>query len=254
MPLGQGSGSAPAPSGPPYDAFNLGDHVGDDACAVGAHRHALAQAIGALPLWLAQVHGNTVLQATRAAAEASLTSPSPADGSWTTEPGVACTVMVADCLPLLLTAPEGRGVAALHAGWRGLCGAGQQMAGRGIIETGIEALCRAAHCEPGALQVWLGPCIGPQAFEVGQDVLMEFGVDPRHPHPRFVARPSTPGHEGTAKWFADLAGLAMDRLRLAGVRHVTGGAWCTVSDASRFFSFRRDGVTGRQAACIWLQP
>jgi YfiH family protein len=237
------SGLSPAsPSLPPYDDFNLGNHVGDALHAVAQHRDELATALGAQPVWLQQVHGHRMLRLTHESLPT--LAESPADGVFTTEPGLVCTIMVADCLPILLAAPEGRGVAALHAGWRGLAGAGD-MGGRGIVDTGVAALCEATACDPSDVQAWLGPCIGPTAFEVGADVLIGFGVDPSQPHPRFVPQAS-------GRWLADLPGLALDRLGARGVNRVDGGSWCTVSEPSRFFSFRRDGVTGRQAACIWL--
>ncbi|MFN3885527.1 MAG: peptidoglycan editing factor PgeF [Aquabacterium sp.] len=235
----------------PYASCNLGDHVDDSATAVARNRASVAGLTRARHVWLTQVHGHRVVRLSTD----SLGQPQPeADGAVCTEPGVACTVMVADCLPVLLAAPQGRGVAALHAGWRGLAGAGD-MAGRGILETGVDALCEAAGCDPGDLRAWLGPCIGPSAFEVGADVLKAFGVDPDEAHPRFAARPPHAG-EAAPRWLADLAGLARDRL--AALRlvddHIGGGRWCTVSAPSRFFSFRRDaGRTGRQAACIWLE-
>ncbi|MGH6648997.1 peptidoglycan editing factor PgeF [Aquabacterium sp.] len=230
-------------SQPPWDAFNLGNHVGDELLDVNRHRRELAEALGAQPLWLQQVHGHRVVRLTRPTLNE--LAEAQADGAFTTEPGLACTVMVADCLPILLAAPEGRGVAALHAGWRGLAGAGD-MGGAGIADTGVAALCEASACDPADLRAWLGPCIGPSVFQVGADVLRGFGVDPSGPaHPRFVRQSSD-------RWLADLAGLAKDRLRASGVRGIDGGTWCTVTEASRFFSFRRDRVTGRQAACIWL--
>ncbi|RZI81996.1 MAG: peptidoglycan editing factor PgeF [Rubrivivax sp.] len=235
---------AAMPSRPPYDSFNLGNHVGDDPADVARQRQALATAMGAHPVWLKQVHGNRLLRLTRDKALSDL-DESPADGVYTTELGLVCAIMVADCLPILLAAPEARGVAALHAGWRGLAGAGD-MGGRGVVETGVAALCEATACDPGDLQVWLGPCIGPGAFEVGADVLIGFGLDPSAEHPRFVRQPG-------GRWLADLPGLAIDRLKAQGVSRVEGGTWCTVSEPSRFFSFRRDGITGRQAACIWLE-
>src|SRR5690606_23026152 len=218
-----------AGSRPPYDAFNLGLHVADEAATVMAHRQAVEAAMGAKAVWLEQVHGHRVVRLrgdTTCRQEAMR-----ADGSYTTEAGVACTVMVADCLPVLLAAPAGRGVAALHAGWRGLAGAGA-MAGRGVVDAGVAQLCAGAGCEPSELQAWLGPCIGPQAFEVGEEVLRGFGVDPAQAHPRFQPIPSS------SKWLGDLAGLAADRLRALGLRHISGGAWCTVTDRSSFFSFR----------------
>lgn len=248
------------PSLPPFDDANLGDHVGDDPATVAAHRLALSQAMQADPVWLRQVHGHRVVQLGRDGGGGwqvdgqawDPAQPVEADGSWTTEPGVVCTVMVADCLPVLLAAPQGRGVAALHAGWRGLAGAGS-LAGQGVLESGVAALCAGASCEPAELQAWLGPCIGPQSFEVSEDVLRGFGVDPDAAvTPHFQLLPST-GQQTPRKWLADLPGLARQRLAAQGVSLVAGGRWCTVSDASRFFSFRRDRVTGRQAACIWLE-
>lgn len=236
----------------PYDGFNLGTHVGDDALAVQANRAQLQSYLGMPALWLNQVHGNVVVRAAPEMARSSTLLD--ADGSVTTEPGVICTVMVADCLPVLLAAPEGRGVAALHAGWRGLAGAGS-MAGRGILESGVQALSSAAGCEPSDLVAWLGPCIGPTQFEVGAEVLKGFGVDPDlsagQASPRFTF--NRQAEDGLPRWLADLPGLARDRLQALGLQRIHGGQWCTASDASRFFSFRRDRVTGRQAACIWLR-
>ena len=248
---------------PPFDDLNLGDHVGDAPATVLAHRRALSQALQADPFWLRQVHGHQVVRLGRARGAGWLVdghawdpaSVIEADGSWTTESGVACTVMVADCLPVLLAAPQGRGVAALHAGWRGLAGAGG-LAGHGVLDAGVAALCEGAACAPSELQAWLGPCIGPQAFEVGEDVLRGFGVDPeavQTPHFHPLTSSGQVRGEAPPKWLADLPGLARQRLAALGVSLVAGGRWCTVGDASRFFSFRRDGVTGRQAACIWLE-
>jgi polyphenol oxidase len=242
-------GSASAVS--PYDQFNLGDHVGDDPHAVAERRTILVNSMSGHAVWLKQVHGNCVVRLSSLGTSVAIDGvaggslPVSADGSFTTEPGIVCTVMVADCLPVLLAAPDGKGVAALHAGWRGLLGAGHGMGGIGILETGVQALCEATHCTPSQLQAWLGPCIGPQAFEVGDDVRQASGKSSLS---RFSPVPGAVG-----KWWADLPGLAIDRLQALGVCQVTGGQWCTVSDPGRFFSFRRDGVTGRQAACIRLR-
>ena len=242
-------------SQPPYDTCNLGDHVGDAPSAVAHNRRLLADHMQAVPIWLTQVHGNRVVRLSHTPDPSDpdvITpvaggAPQPyADGSFTTEPGLACTVMVADCLPILLAAPGGRGVAALHAGWRGLAGAGV-MRGRGIVHTGVVALCNATGCEPAELRAWLGPCIGPQRFEVGADVLCGFGRHPDQEAGDARFRPVAPG-----KWLADLPGLARDTLQALGVRDIGGSADCTFSDASRYFSFRRDPVTGRQAASISL--
>lgn len=215
-----------------FDSMNLKPGLGDDDAAVAANQARLAQAIGALPVWLDQVHGRDVLRLREGQGGAC------ADASVSTEPGVACVVQVADCLPVLFAAPQARGVAAAHAGWRGLAA--------GVLEVTLAALCEATGCAPHELQAWLGACIGPRRFEVGADVLAAFGADPAHAGPRFEP------HAG-GKWLADLPGLARDRLAAAGVRHVSGGRWCTVEDESRFFSFRRDRRTGRMAAAVWLE-
>ena len=147
--------------------------------------------------------------------------------------------MVADCLPVLFAAPGARGVGAAHAGWRGLAA--------GVLEATVQALCDAAGCAPQELSAWLGPCIGPRQFEVGADVLDAFGpAADRH----FQLRPRA---DGAPRWLADLPALARDRLQAAGVARISGGAWCTVEEPSRFFSFRRDRVTGRMAAAVWLR-
>src|SRR6185436_10728393 len=143
-------------SAPPWDTLNLGRSVGDDAAAVRENRARFARRIGAAPVYLRQVHGARVVRIDREMADA---EPVEADAAFTTEPGVACTVQVADCMPVLLAAPNGRAVAAAHAGWRGLAG--------GVIEAALAALCDAAACAPADVLVWLGPCIGPSAFEVG---------------------------------------------------------------------------------------
>jgi len=226
----------------PWDSLNLSAGTGDAVEAVERNRRAWAHATGATPVYLRQVHGCRVVRLTGCdTAPAALMHE--ADASLATEPGIACTVLVADCLPVLFAAPEGRAVAAAHAGWRGLAG--------GVVESALGALCEAACCDPTDVHVWLGACIGPRRFEVSADVLRAFGADAAAPEQRrFARRADTPA----AKWLANLPLLARDRLAAAGVRAVSGGTWCTVEDASRFFSFRRDGVTGRMAASIWIRP
>jgi polyphenol oxidase len=228
-------------SAPPWDSLNLGRGSGDSLAAVEANRRRVADAIGAAPVYLGQVHGSRVVRIDASMVDA--VTPEAADASFTTEAGVACAVMAADCMPVLLAAPAGRAVGAAHAGWRGLAA--------GVLERLAQALCDAAGCGPHELSVWLGPCIGPAAFEVGADVLTAFAVDaaPRD-HARFVYRPRA---DGQPRWLADLVGLARDRLHALGVQRVGGGSWCTVQDRSRFFSFRRDGVTGRMAAAVWIR-
>ena len=223
----------------PYATMNVGTAVGDDAGAVGANRALLGEATGAVPVFLRQVHGTRVVRV--GAGDARPGAPvHQADAIVTSEAGVACVVQAADCLPVLLAAPAGRAVAAAHAGWRGLSA--------GVVEAAVEAVCEVGGCASGDLVAWLGACIGPEMFEVGEDVLIAFGADPADEGPR-TARFKA---KGDAKWHADLAGLARDRLAAAGVARVSGGAWCTVTDASRFFSYRRDRVTGRMAAAVWI--
>jgi hypothetical protein len=225
----------------PWHSLNLGRSSGDAASAVATNRERLAEATGATHVYMTQVHGDAVLKLDAQTTQGMHT----ADAAWTDQPGLACTVMVADCLPVLLAAPQGRAVGAAHAGWRGLA--------TGVIQRTVEAMCAGAACEPRNLVAWLGPCIGPDAFEVGADVLHAFGVEPvpaDRPRFRFAPRP-----EGQPRWRADLAGLARDRLLAIGVQRVSGGTWCTATDRSRFFSFRRDGAaSGRMAACVWIRP
>jgi polyphenol oxidase len=259
-------------SQPPWDSFNLGDHVGDDAAAVAHNRARAGRFLAGLaghrgdhagwPVgWLKQVHGAQVhrLKASDVAPGQAWVPP-VADGVFTTEPGLVCAVMVADCLPILLADREGRGVAALHAGWRGLSGAAE-MGGLGIVEAGVSALCEASQADPADLVAWLGPCIGPRRFQVGSDVLQAFGVDPHDLRGAMGScfRPDVGVSAGAGaspaspRWWADLAGLARGRLVAAGVGIVRGGDWCTVEDSARFFSYRRDGLTGRQAAMVALR-
>lgn len=229
---------------PPFDSFNLGRPSGDDAAAVDTNRQRLADAIGHAPVFLHQVHGvvSVVLPPDPAPAAGQTIE---ADACTSRTPGVVCTVRAADCLPVLFTDPAGRAVAAAHAGWRGLA--------QGVLEQTVAQL--RSLLAPGAdgLLAWLGPCIGPQAFEVGEEVRVAFvGVDPQ------AAPCFTPLANG--KWLADLAGLARLRLQALGRIDLHGNdstpAWCTVGNPSRFFSHRRDtvalGGSGRMAACIWI--
>lgn len=225
---------------PPWHSMNLGLLSGDTPDAVQANRECFAEAIGATPVFLRQVHGERVVHLDAESARAPVEA---ADASWTSEPGVACAVLVSDCLPVLVAAPQARAVGAAHAGWRGLSA--------GVVERCVHAVCSAASCEPRELVAWLGACIGPAAFEVGADVLKAFGVEPvAASSSRFRYQQRV---DGDPRWRADLAGLACDRLAALGVQRVSGGTWCTVQDDSRFFSFRRDGVTGRMAAAVWIR-
>lgn len=226
-------------SAAPFDSLNLRlpGEQDDELAAVQENRRRYAQTCGATPVYLHQVHGRAVARL-HADSQALVHE---ADASMTTEPGIACTVLVADCLPVLLAAPGGRGVAAAHAGWRGLAG--------GVIEATVAALTQASGCAAGELHAWLGACIGPRQFEVGQDVLQVFCASAQAPGAFFKPRPRS---DGSAAWLADLPGLARERLTALGLRHVSGGGWCTVENRSRFYSFRRDRVTGRMAASVWI--
>ncbi len=229
---------------PPYDTLNLGDHVGDAPAAVARNRALHAQALGVRPVYLKQVHGLGVVEITHDTPDGT-----EADACWTTEPGVACTIMVADCLPVLLADRGGRVVAAAHCGWRGLAGD----AGQGVLEALWASLWpQLAASADGAARdmlAWLGPCIGPDAFEVGPEVRAAFTVADAGAEVCF-----RPLREG--KFLADLPGLARRRLHALGITAISGNdgsaAWCTVSQPSRFFSHRRDRVSGRLAAATWL--
>lgn len=234
-------------SAPPFHSLNLrpaqlaGDEV-DVPAAITENQRRFGAALGAAPVWLSQVHGADVVRLTRADLTPGSALPR-ADASVCTEPGVGCAVLVADCLPVLLCDRAGRVVGAAHAGWRGLAA--------GVLGRTVGLMCEATGTDPSQLMAWLGPCIGPRQFEVGADVLAAFGADPASPDPdRFIPH-SRP--DGSPRWLADLPRLACDHLNAAGVTAVSGGRWCTVEDASRFFSFRRDRVTGRMAAAIALR-
>jgi len=214
-------------SGGPYASLNLGTRVGDNAAAVRENRARLSAALPSEPRWLEQVHGTDVVQAERAEAEPR------ADAVFTGARDVVCAVQVADCLPVLLCDRAGASVAAAHAGWRGLSA--------GVLERAVATLPSA----PEDIIAWLGPAIGPRKFEVGRDVYVAFAGSDREAEPAFEAI-----REG--KWLADLYALARLRLRRAGVSAVFGGGLCTFGDPQRFFSHRRDRVTGRHAACIWI--
>lgn len=211
----------------PYASLNLGDHVGDAPAVVQENRMRVSQWLGAAPLWLNQVHGTEVVDAHRAHAGVS------ADAAFTQASGVACAVMTADCLPVLFCDEAGSVVAAAHAGWRGLCD--------GVLEKTVLAMGVPAN----RILAWLGPAIGPLAFEVGGEVRSAFMA--AHPSAESAFKQGKPG-----KWLADLEMLARRRLELLGLAGIYGGGMCTYSDAQRFFSYRRDGVTGRMASFIWL--
>lgn len=246
---------------PPWDSFNLGTHVGDAPEAVACNRAALAARLGAQPVYLDQVHGQQVVQLTRGAHSGC--DGMQADACTTADTGVACTVMVADCLPVLLTTADGRVVGAAHAGWRGLASGVLEaffmsFRAQALAEPGGSATSKGAFVAPGkpvrdaefASQciAWLGPCIGPRKFEVGAEVRAAFVA-------QRVADASCFESMANGKYLANLALLAHHRLHALGItqRHGNDGSlpWCTVSHPSRFFSHRRDGRSGRMAACIW---
>ena len=212
----------------PWASLNLGDHVGDDPRCVAANRARLCAALPAAPAWLKQVHGTCVVEATGGTAEA--------DASVSRTPGQVCAVLTADCLPVLFCDRAGSVVAAAHAGWRGLA--------NGVLEATVAAM----RVPPGEIRAWMGAAIGPTAFEVGEDVREAF----LERHPDTASAFASPDAHG--KWRADLYTLARIRLAHAGVQAVSGGGHCTFSEPSVFFSYRRDGVTGRMASLIWLVP
>lgn len=211
----------------PFDSLNLGDHVDDDPAAVAENRRRLVAAHGCQPAWLSQVHGIEVV-------EADPSRIAVADASWSATPGIACAVLTADCLPALFCDRAGNRVAAAHAGWRGLVG--------GVLEATLDKLAVA----PEDVLVWLGPAIGPQAFEVGAEVREAFLAEHGEAEAAFV--PSR--NEG--RYMADIYQLARIRLAARGVTAVYGGDFCTFSDTERFYSYRRSSRTGRLASLVWL--
>lgn len=220
-------------SGPPFATLNLGNMAADDPATVRANRRRLRRALDvpAKPRWLRQVHGTRVVTLGPQAAS----EPSEADAAWTGEAGVVCAALTADCMPVVLADEQGTAVAVAHAGWRGLAD--------GVVEAALAAL----PIPPARCRAWLGPAIGPRAFEVGPEV-----------RERLLAADSGAGaalRRGAGdRWLADLYELARRRLRSAGVARIDGGGHCTFGEPTRFFSHRRDGyATGRMATLAWLQ-
>ena len=212
----------------------------DEPQAILTNQQRFAQALHAHPVYLDQVHGTKVLH---------VGSDTPnflqADAAVTTEVGLAPTVLVADCLPVLFCTADGYAVGAAHAGWRGLAG--------GVLENTVAALRELCGRAQTPIYAWLGPCIGPAAFEVGEDVLQAFGIDPgaRHIggdlHQAFQKQPL---REGRQRWLANLPLLARQRLQNCDVQHITGGQWCTYNQSTLFYSYRRESITGRMAASV----
>ncbi len=211
----------------PFDSLNLGDHVDDNPAHVAENRRRLTDRFAIQPAWLQQVHGIVV-------AHADPTVVATADASWTDTPGIACAAMTADCLPVLFCDRAGTRVAAAHAGWRGLAA--------GVLEATLDCLA----VESSQVLAWLGPAIGPQAFEVGPEVREAFMA--LHPESDQAFAPS----HNAGKYLADIYQLARIRLAARGVTAVFGGGFCTVTDP-RFFSYRRAPRTGRFASLIWLE-
>lgn len=215
-----------------YASLNLGLHVDDDLDTVKRNRSLLQTELHlpTEPVWINQVHGIYVLQAD----QTSSLSDKTADASYTRQSNIVCTVLTADCLPILLCDHNASCVAAIHAGWRGLAA--------GVIEQTIKTM----HIPGSELLAWLGPAIGPEAFEVGDEVKQQFcAVDPAA---ECTFKPSK-----NNRWLADIYSLAKQRLVQCGVTAVYGGEYCTYSDTERFFSYRRDGKTGRMASMIWIE-
>ena len=221
-------------SGRPWDSLNLGSHVEDNPDNVEQNRLRLAESAGLTSErigWLNQVHGTDVVELT----PDNVGQIAKADASYTRHPGIACAILTADCLPVVLADSEGTVVGAAHCGWRSLCG--------GVIENLVNVMAVA----PKTLQAWLGPAIGPDSFEVGPEVRDAFlEHDPKAAR-AFKTEGARSGH-----FMADIYALATLRLNNLGVATVTGGGLCTVQDSDRFFSYRRDGQTGRMATLVWL--
>ncbi len=212
----------------PFASFNLGTHVEDEPAAVAENRRRLGEALGCRPAWLEQVHGTDVV-------EADPDRVLRADAAWSDTPGIAVTMMTADCLPALFCRCDGSRVAAAHAGWRGLAG--------GVLEAAAASLAVA----PEEVLVWLGPAIGPASFEVGAEVRAAFVAQHAAAEQCFVAR-------GGDKYLGDLYALARLRLAAQGITAVYGGGFDTFADHQRFFSYRRAARTGRFASLIWIKP
>jgi YfiH family protein len=224
----------------PFDSLNLGRYVNDDPLAVSENRARVRALLSAEPVWLKQVHGTRVWDADLTPTEEII----EADAAVTTKTNRVLTVMAADCLPVLISDPEGKVIGTAHAGWRGLLG--------GVLENAVDAMqAKTGLGNVGQYLAWLGPAIGPRAFEVGEEVRVAFeAYGKEHCLPvaaeAFMAIDGKPG-----KYWANLYQLARQRLQNKGLTHIYGGEFCTVRDQANFFSHRRDGLSGRFAAFIW---
>ncbi len=221
-------------SAAPYNSLNFGSHVKDSPLHVAQNRQLLSQFLPSEPVWLNQVHGVEIIDA------ANTSCVPDADASFTTYKNVVCVTMTADCLPVLLCDKAGSVVAAVHAGWRGLCD--------GILEASVNMVCKVAQIQSTDLIAWLGPAIGPNAFEVGAEVSAQFLEKNKNAASAFKLQGD--------KFLANIYLLATQRLNNVGVTDIYGGGYdedfCTFTDEERFFSFRRDGDTGRMATLIWI--
>jgi len=216
-------------SQPPYNSLNMGTHVGDTLSVVSQNRQHLTQ-LGNMPnqpLWLNQVHGTDVIHASNWHADVD------ADAIYSDQPDQVCAIMTADCLPVLFTDKHGQQVAAAHAGWRGLL--------HGVLENTVNQFAGPRD----DILVWLGPAIGPKQFKVGKEVYEAFIAHSPQAHKAFIGIDST-------HYLANIYQLAKQRLSALGIIHISGGNFCTATDKDRFFSYRRDGVTGRMASLIWI--
>jgi YfiH family protein len=223
----------------PFNSLNLGLNAGDDAADVMENRSILRSSLPAEPLWLKQIHGVTVTTPTSRSAQGN--GPFMADASVTNIPNEVLAVLTADCMPVLFASRNGDVIGAAHAGWRGLSS--------GILENTIdEMIALSPGLTTSDISAWMGPAIGPSAFEVGEDVLQTFAQQDQS----ILAKAFIPIIETPGKYLADLYLLARDRLRVLGIEQIDGGEFCTVNDPERFFSYRRDKVTGRFATFIWI--
>ncbi len=211
----------------PYDSLNLGDHVDDNPQHVARNRQQLSGLLPTEPVWLQQVHGVRVLNAAKSSCLEA------ADAAFSRRNNVVCVTMTADCLPVLLCDQRGSVVAAVHAGWRSLC--------HGVIEAAVKAM----GVQPNQLMAWLGPAIGPDAFEVGEEVRAQFVAQDAQSAQAFKV--------SGERYLGDLYAIAKQRLHRVGVAQVSGGGLCTYTDKARFFSYRRDGATGRMATLVWFE-
>lgn len=222
-------------SAAPYNSLNVGEHVKDNPLHVAQNRQLLSQFLPSEPVWLNQIHGIDVI-------DAAATSCAPsADASYTTRKNVVCVTMTADCLPILLCDQAGTAAASIHAGWRSLCD--------GVIEATVKQM----PVDSSQLMAWLGPAIGPNAFEVGGEVRAQFMAKDAKAELAFKKHGD---NQEQYKWLADIYQIAVQRLSNLGITQIYGGGqnepWCTYTDEDRFFSFRRDGATGRMATLVWL--